>query len=170
MFNCIGNIFRNAKDLRNDSNYECLLIAHEYKHSVVTEYFEELSKLMSNGAEICLKCSAKCLKNYIEHDIDLNERRNDFKYFLKEHIKKKIYSPIKNKIGNTYILKKIKDCVEPLDSIRPEQDRVTSEFFIIIDQVSMEMFSGKKTLMHSFNDKIDKLRKNIESKECKIFI
>lgn len=170
-FECIGNILRNARDLRNDSNYEPLLIAHEHEHVEVTDCFKKLSKLMLNGAEICLKYATKCLISYIENDTDfadLFERKNDLKYFIKGHIKNRIYSPVENKIKKHFILEKIKDCVRPLDAISLEYDKLTGQFFEIIEDVSMQIFSAKREQMRSFNEKIEKLRKNIGSEECKI--
>lgn len=167
-FRCIGYILRNAKDLRNNTNYEPLLIAHEYKHIKVTNSFKELSELMSNGAEKCLKCATKCLKSHLESDTEPFERKNDLKYFIKEHIKNRIYSPIENKIRNSFVLEKIKDCIKPLYRICLERDKSTLKFFEIIKQVSMEMFSAKTELMRSFDNKIEELRENIGSEECKI--
>jgi hypothetical protein len=35
----IGSALRSAKELRNDNNYESLLIAHEYRHTELTRLF-----------------------------------------------------------------------------------------------------------------------------------
>jgi hypothetical protein len=79
-FEIIKRILENAKTLRNNSNYDALLMAHEYHHQQVTKDFVDLSQIMSEGAEVCLKIAAICFQFYVEHDQYIEEKRNYFKY------------------------------------------------------------------------------------------
>jgi hypothetical protein len=175
IFLSIGNILKNAKDLRNDSNYEALLIAHEYHHVKVTRCFEDLSRSISEGAELCLRYATKCLQSYVEKDETLQDNRHAFKYFIERYVEDRVYSPIRDRIRKPFILERVKECVKPLEKIfsgqqyKPEFQEVVKQYSLLKNQVSMEMFGEKTDLMGGFERKINDLKRNIDSADTKIF-
>jgi hypothetical protein len=53
----IGKLLAQAKNLRNDNNYEALLIAHEYRHDL-GESFASLSSCMDSAALFALRIAS----------------------------------------------------------------------------------------------------------------
>ena len=165
-----GKTLKNAQKLRNDSNYEALLIAHEYEHETVTKYFEDLSKAMSEGAELCLRIATKCFINYVENDPSLeNESRDKFKYFIAKYIEKRIYKFLENRGVNIIALEKIRNCTEPLETLNDEikvtkerDEDVEIKFRELENLVSRRLFDRKAKLMNNFNTKIRDLETNLK--------
>lgn len=166
-FRAIGNIFKNARILRNDSNYESLLIAHEYHHEKVTEYFEKLSQEMSKGAGICLEVAAKCFQSYVENDATLEKNRQAFKYLTERYIQKRIYDSVRER-NEESILERVKGYVNPLEEIfsgqqqKLEISEVEKRYLQLESWVSLSGFSEKTNMITDFKNKIDTLRENIE--------
>lgn len=61
----VGAALRSAKDLRNDNNYESLLIAHEYRHTGLTELFARLAAAMRILARKTSRTAAQCFAAYM---------------------------------------------------------------------------------------------------------
>lgn len=166
-FRTIGNILKNAKKLREDSNYEALLIAHEYHHEEITECFKELSQEMSKGAGICLEVAAKCFQSYVENDATLEKDRQAFKYLTERYIQKRIYDSVRERNGES-ILERVKEYVNPLEEIfsgqqqKPESSEVEKRYLQLESWVSLSDFSEKTNMITDFKNKIDTLRENIE--------
>ncbi len=166
-FRAIGNILKNAKELRNDSNYESLLIAHEYHHEKITECFKELSQEMSKGAGICLEVAAKCFQSYVENDTTLEKDRQAFKYLTERYIQKRIYDSVRER-NEESILERVKGYVNPLEEIfsgqqqKPEISEVEKRYLQLESWVSLSGFSEKTNMITDFKNKIGTLRENIE--------
>lgn len=54
MFYSLGRTLAAAKALRNENNYEALLIAHEYQHAHLTESFRNFSNAMKEAVQLTL--------------------------------------------------------------------------------------------------------------------
>ena len=167
LFDKMGQIMNNARQLRNDSNYESLLIAHEYNHETVTKCFESLSEEASKGATFCIKVATECFKQYIENDEYLPEDRAVIKYFVKKYMRERVYYPVKYRTRRS-VLKIVQECIETLErSHSNESMEVTSDIKIryaqLEEEVARDKFSNKQRLMSSFEEKIDKLRQSIRS-------
>lgn len=61
-----GEIFQRAKPLRNDANYEGLLISHEYGHTVVTELFKGLGSAFHKACETLLPDAVCLFKGFVD--------------------------------------------------------------------------------------------------------
>lgn len=168
-FQAIGKILRDAKGLREDSNYEALLISHENRHIKVTEYFNILSKVMLDGADICLKVATKCFMNYIENDKSLREDRDAFKYFVEGYVYARIYSPISNRIKKESILKRIRKNTSLLEKmfsgqeVMPDEAKAIEKFKQLEKLTSFDIFKEKTYLMRTFGGKIESLKENVRS-------
>ena len=53
-----GEVLAPASRLRNDSNYEALLIAHEFRHETISPAFADLSSHVASAAESTLPVPA----------------------------------------------------------------------------------------------------------------
>jgi len=65
MFEQWASILQKAKKLREDSNYESLLIAHEHNHVLVTQAFERLCEVLQACAERVLADAIQLFKAVI---------------------------------------------------------------------------------------------------------
>ena len=70
-----GRMLGLAKPLRNDTNYEALLIAHEYRHQEMTQAFCELSSALSDAALTSLTLLRDAMRCMVLHDGDLDANR-----------------------------------------------------------------------------------------------
>ncbi len=61
-----GEILEAAKPLRNDANYEGLLISHEYDHEVVTELFKGLANTFHKACETLLPDAVYLFKDFVD--------------------------------------------------------------------------------------------------------
>ncbi|MCJ7646001.1 hypothetical protein MUO65_03725 [bacterium] len=159
----VGVFLNKAKELRNDSNYEALLMAHEYMHVSVSDSFRRLSQTMADAAKFCLEAATKCFKHYLEFDTSLDNMRDAFKYFVSRHIRDRIYEPVQHRCGNQYV-KRIKECIGELEDIchRPTQD--TKKGYASLEKsISMKVFGQKTSLMQGFNSRVNALEKDVSS-------
>ncbi len=159
-----GEKFEKARKLRNDSNYESLLIAHEHNHVYVTSSFMHLSKIMISVSRSSVETATKCFHNYIENDNCLNKDRYVYQYFVEKYIDLKIYDRIKeNDSFNNGILQTLRPIISSLEDIYSTKQytfnnsTVTEKFNRLEEKTSMKMFSGKTELMKEFAKKINDL-------------
>lgn len=73
-----GQVLSNAKKLREDSNYEGLLITHEYNHVKVTEAFENLVRVFSQASKTVLAEAISLMKTFV----NASQRREHWYAFL----------------------------------------------------------------------------------------
>lgn len=168
LFNSMGKILNNAKDLRNDSNYEALLIAHEYDHQKVSKYFLDLSNAMSDGSKLSLKIAAKCFEHYANNEPSFESKRDIYKFFIQEYITVRLYSSIITRTGDKSI-PEVKKCTKVLENLIAQNhhftdiENVDHQLNKLNNLVSFREFDPKQKLMEKFKKEIDKLKINIES-------
>jgi hypothetical protein len=150
-----GRVLGAAAPLRNDSNYEALLIAHEYQHVTMSTAFERLSGHMSNAAEATLPFLVDAFNGFRSHDPGLLRDRDEYESFLHEYVHVRIGSAIQHKIADSPTLG------ERLQEIlaRLETRRTGVRFDHLEDQVSMAVFGGKAQLMRQFEERIADLER-----------
>ncbi len=73
-----GHVLSSAKKLREDSNYEGLLITHEYNHVKVTDAFENLVRVFSQASETVLAEAISLMKIFV----NVSQRREHWYAFL----------------------------------------------------------------------------------------
>ena len=61
----MGRVLSSARELRNENNYEALLIAHEFRHAYVTPVFRDLADTMQEAAFESLRISLEWFKAYL---------------------------------------------------------------------------------------------------------
>jgi len=83
----LGKVLGPACDLRNDSNYEALLIAHEFRHEIISPAFADLSSNMAMAAESTLPFLIDAFNGFRFHDPDLPENRDQYETFLHVYVR-----------------------------------------------------------------------------------
>lgn len=140
-----------AKDLRNDNNYESLLIAHEYRHIDVTALFERLAVAMKNLAERGLRLSVDYFSHYMESRSD-NERT-----FISVYADHRIVCPIGEWYGEEFRTS-IRQLIAPLLTV-PHIDAEGA--YRIDEKVSREFFNLKDGIMNEVERKILALEREV---------
>ena len=148
-----GAIIAATAPLRNDSNYEALLIAHEYKHFTMSAAFAELSRHMAGAAESALPLFIDAFNGFRHHDADLPLTRDAYEAFLHEYVHARIGDAIRGKIDDGNALGTKLDDVLMRIGTRPTDARYDD----LERQVSMAVFGGKAGLMRHFEVGIENL-------------
>lgn len=160
MFAQWSDVLQRAKRLREDSNYESLLIAHEHNHVLVTQAFENLCEVLQNCAERVLADAVHLFKLVI----DSSPRRHHWLAFL-NHVSSPpdLTLEIHGREGLLYMKDSLRDILEhtrsvgdalslvqPLRSTDLANPLLADEVYrhIIIDA-----FGGKRNKMRKFEDK-----------------
>jgi hypothetical protein len=151
--NKLGEILEAAAPLRNDSNYEALLIAHEYRHVRISRAFDKLSLHMGAAAEATTPFLIDAFNGFRLHDPDLPEIREQYEAFLHEYVQVRIGDAIRRKLGESATLETKLD--EVLASIGTRS--VAVRYDQLEEQVSMFLFEGKARLIGGFQNRIDDL-------------
>jgi uncharacterized protein YbcV (DUF1398 family) len=150
-----GTILKSAKDLRNDVNYESLLIAHEYRHVSMSFEFRRLANAMTQGAEYSLGLSRDAFTSFLQYEYDqkMNSESLNFRAFLTEYLQFRIQNAISNKLnGNQRLVERLNDFISELTP-----SKAVGGYHEIEDIVSRNVFDGKSQLMRDFSTRVDKL-------------
>lgn len=151
----LGAFLAAASPLRNDSNYEALLIAHEYRHVPMSDAFDRLSLNMGTAAESVLPFVIDAFNGFRRHDPDLQERRDEYESFLHEYVHNRIGGAIRRKLGCSSTLeRKLEDVLTRIGTRSTGAQHNGLE-----GQVSMALFGGKAQLMRDFMGKIEALER-----------
>ena len=155
-----GQIIKMAADLRNDSNYQALLIAHEYRHVTMTNDFIELAEAMCEAGREMLKLLCDVFNSFVTQDPDLLPDRRAYQSFLRDYLRNRVQEAISNKIDRQPTL---------TDELRQLTARLLTvavdgscDYSRLEEAVSFHMFGGKKRLMDEFQRKLRDLSKTLE--------
>ena len=149
----LGKVLGPACDLRNDSNYEALLIAHEFRHEIISPAFADLSSNMAMAAESTLPFLIDAFNGFRFHDPDLPENRDQYETFLHVYVRDRIGNAIRRKIaGSMHLETKLEDIL-----VRLGTNPTEAHYEHLEKQVSMSMFAGKARLMNGFFNRINDL-------------
>lgn len=83
-----GEILDKARKCREDINYECLIIAHQYKHELVTGAFDKLENVLREACETILPEVVLLFKKFIDRD---PRKRHWYAYLNWKDEKKGLY-------------------------------------------------------------------------------
>ncbi|MDI6892284.1 MAG: hypothetical protein QMD08_04750 [Actinomycetota bacterium] len=174
-----GEILDKARELRNDSNYEGLIIAHEHAHMRVTEDFRNLALVLKKAAEEILPEVIIIFRNFIDRHgrrdywyAFLNyQERGEGLYYLEDTLRYKLlgranmhWSPQEPEIGHSIvmfdrdsgdlIIGHVRKWVQPL-----RLSAINSAFAEeVLENIRLGIFNEKQSLMKSFREKIGSLR------------
>jgi hypothetical protein len=159
-----AKILQQAKRLREDSNYESLLIAHEHNHILVTRAFEELCGLLQASAERILTDAVQLFNAVITNSprgthwlAFLNHASSPPDLSLRIHDREGILyieASLRNILEHTQSINDALSLVQPLRSTDLANPLLADEVYrhIVID-----VFSEKTNKMRKFRDEIAKL-------------
>lgn len=149
-----------CKNLRNDCNYEALLIAHEYNHFVVEPAFRDLSNTMSQVALKYLNLALKCFEHYLLYDSSLSTNNLTYQYLTQHYIMSRVIEQLKKKIAHQNIINHL--CRINRIFIYSGQNKfsnqVISDAKRLEEAFSFDIFTGKRSLMNKFKEKIKNLK------------
>lgn len=150
-----GTVFKAAGPLRNDSNYEALLIANEFRHVVMTEAFDSLSHAMASAAETSLPFFIDSFNGFLRRDPDLPADRRKYQCFLHEYVHNRFGDAMHTKLVGTQALEiRLRDM-----SARIETLHTAVPFDELERQTSMDIFGNKTRLMGEFMSRIGYLER-----------
>ena len=152
-----GKKLARAKELRNENNYEALLIAHEYRHFRMTESFRNLAKAMRQVARSALEVTPRWFSSYLRCDIDDPWEWNGSAKlsFVRRYADRRILKPAKDWYQLEDIAKEIREMLKPILEVDASNDNALADQ--IENDVKFDVFQGKESLMSDFESKIGKL-------------
>ena len=163
-----GEILEAAKPLRNDANYEGLLISHEYDHEVVTELFKRLASALHKACETLLPDMVYLFKGFV----DQSPRKDYWYAFLnwqsghsqgwgRAPLGEGLYY-LEASLGYRHADKKtIARVLGWLEGLRCKPDFHVQKSNEVHSNIETSAFAIKSTLMNDFRDKIVKFERAV---------
>lgn len=144
-----------AAELRNDSNYEALLIAHEYEHVTMTSAFKFLARGMAEAVESNLPFVREAFNCFLRADTDLESDRAGYQSFVRDYLAHRLVQAVDRKLDGFDDLKaKLRAIAAGIESPPTHAD-----YHHIEHAASLEIFGGKARLMRAFRSRIEDLRR-----------
>ena len=142
-------------ELRTDANYESLIIAHEKKHKLVTDGFTRLVNAAGTAASEAVSIAINSYKSYVNTSPLLDARRGGFKIISNQYVTGRMYIALIEKVetsneGNES-LESLRKSLEFEVSEIPENSQQAGQ---IEEQIMLEQFESKQSLMKKFLEKI----------------
>ena len=159
----LGEVLDRARPLRNDANYEGLLISHGYSHAQVTQSFQRLATSLKDASEQVLLKMIEVFKGFVDN----SPRRNPWYAFLNwesghrgrwgvsDRIGEGLYyleASLKYRGANDRDISKIRGWLSGL-YCQPDLNTVLAEE--VHDNIVTSAFAMKSSLMNDFETKID---------------
>ncbi len=161
-----GETLERARNLRNENNYESLLIAHEHNHDEMTEAFHQLARCIRDAARKALSHASAGLRLYMCAAADSNSKErwdispDDKLAFAASFLEDRVHDPVSKWYG-TAIANQIREILDKAEfpSRTTDETRVRA----IWRDVSRDVFDGKRCLLRKFREDIGLLRTLSES-------
>jgi hypothetical protein len=168
-----GQILKKARGLRDDANYEGLLISHEHSHVKVTECFEQLAITLKRASEQQLPEAVEVFRTFV----DSSPRRDYWYAFLNwksgHSSAWSVSDPIPIGEGLYYLeaslkyrgasKKAIRKVFQWLNDLCREPDLDVQLAKEVHDNIVMSAFALKSKLFCEFKTKIDCFEKALET-------
>jgi len=147
----LASLLVQAKALRNENNYEALLIAHEFHHPVMTDLFTQFTTGMREAASRTLGKTAQWFDQYLRTDSDLptGARR-----FICGYVDSRIIFPVSAWYGDR-VAQELRNLLAPLRDDPLACDLRDAEE--ITRAVDFAIFDPKAGLMKDFRGKVQSL-------------
>lgn len=151
----LGHTLRDGGKLRNDSNYEALLVAHEYQHPLVSHAFEHLSEALAASAEDGLRFAIDAF-NAIRREapVSFGPAIEALSYkFLHGRLRPALETKIRGNPDAERLLNMAED--------RLQLDANARHDPLLEERLDMLFFKGKTRLMDRFRQRIMTLERTI---------
>lgn len=171
-----GKILDKARECRNDSNYEGLIIAHEHIHQVVTDDFNRLAIIFLKTCEEILPEIILLFKKFIDKNprkdywysyLNWENKIEGLSYF-EDYLKFRLLG-----LSNVWVISESSQDFRPTFDTR-NNSAIVTEILRWLDtirvnnidnsfgeevwnNIKLDIFNDKKSLMNSFRSQIDKL-------------
>lgn len=157
-FNKFTSALGNSKRLREDSNYEALLIAHENFHPLLETFFNDLTDVISNKSKFVLDFAIEIIKKHIE--VDFNDAYSfEIKSFINHELSNNVKNRIFTRINSEECKLEINRLLENIMFHEDLKSRNEPKWVTKLEKsFSMSIFSEKSALFRNFRDKINNLR------------
>jgi len=160
----MGDNLKSARKLRNDANYEGLLISHEYDHVKVTKSFNRLAVTLQLASRMFLPIMIRQFKDYLNRS-----QRREYWYAFLNWENTGVWSSTADVAqvseGLHYLMASLKQrqvCPESiselqdwLGTLRRDSNTNTELARQVLDNIVMSAFGMKNKLMNEFESKID---------------
>ena len=154
----IGCILGALGKLRNESNYEALLIANEKNHIYVTERFQELARLAQKASDLAFECAINQYTTAVnkgnwEHwgPLYIAAESN-------EYVRLRMLYDLRRKFGGKVETDSFLSSLEKKLIFSSKDLPVIEENNSFEEAIRMEFFNEKMSLMQAFENKINDLR------------
>jgi hypothetical protein len=154
-----GAILAAAGPLRNDSNYEALLIAHEFRHESITPAFGSLALHMATGAELGVDLAVDAFNGFRESDPDVEKDKAAYEAFLHEYVHDRIGAAIRHKVDEVPAIEARLAAVLARIGTRSEYGPYSE----IEVGISTAAFLGKASLMTEFQSGVGNLERVVRN-------
>ena len=153
----LGTVLDRGRQLRNENNYEGLLIVNEYRHVWITKVFGQLAEYMRNAADKGLTHAARAFTAYLQADTrEPWDHRPAAKLgYTRKFIQQSVQWPVREWYGGR-IGRHIDSLLVPFAQLTLHEDATAWD--TISADVDFELFSGKRALMKKFQDGVESLR------------
>lgn len=149
-----GRVFSAAGPLRSDSNYEALLIAHEYEHVTVSSGFKKLADCMNASAKRQLPFAIEGFRQFLAYDPDLDAERPAYRSFLEAYLDQRLLPSIRRKLAG---FPEVEGGLSEIAANLRVPGHIAVDYGRLEQAVSMEIFGAKAALMSQFQHRIDDL-------------
>jgi hypothetical protein len=171
----IGGMFETARELRNDSNYESLILAHQYFHQGNEVKRVHVPREMGRTANTMSKASQLVLQ-FAMQIIDYAFRNGqpwigvgspysgaDLKALLWGYVRDKILGVNDRQEPSTAVLAEwLQGLPDAAQDIKNAETGTNNPAKELIDSIRYGVFFGKQVIMEKFRDEAGKLERSVE--------
>ncbi len=185
LFEWFSRALSKAKELRNENNYEALLITHEYKHSYLDGSFKQLANAMEGIAKAALTAVVARYRGVLEPESfnpsdglcasetaavrspEFEARpganllsRNVEAAFIRRYVLTRIIEPAESWYGTEvhFVSNAVTKLMQPLCTLKVASD---IDLTAVEEWVSVDLFQPKTGLMDKFTQKINELQETL---------
>lgn len=153
-----GQMLSSAKKLRENSNYDELLITHAHNHVTVTEAFERLVRAFSLASRTVLAEAIPLMKAFV----DASDRQEHWYAFLNWKQEREGLYYLEDSLTkmNQQALLRLEDS---LSSLRKTPDQPLDLAGEVRGNIKVGVFPGKTSLMNWFQSKLEEFERMVES-------
>jgi len=161
----IGPLISSLGKLRNDSNYEALLMAHEQQHRYVTELFISLADLSKSASDNILEVALERYLSSVSHNLWGLWDAGVLKAMSNSYVTDRLFLNLRAKFVDADIHSKLDGINQKLTVQCDRDNSMDDECDEFERDIRMEQFEGKTSLMRSFNDKISILESALSQED-----
>jgi len=158
-----GRLLAAALPLRNDSNYEALLIAHEYQHVTMTAAFDRLTDAMAEASGWSLPFAIDAFNGFFRRDTDLPADRQEYESLLHHYLHDRIKDAISRKLPCSHLRDKLSDLLRLIDS-----PPTAAPYIDLESRISRGIFGQKARLMNDFEGRVDDLSRALTNHRSEV--